>query len=136
MGKILIIGCGGVASVAIQKCCQVSEVFTEMCIASRTVSKCEALKEKLEGKTNTKITTAQVDADNVDELIALIEKEKPEVVLNLALPYQDLTIMDACLKTKSRKIQQNLNISGSGHIVKDLRRLVSQRFLEVDLTRE
>lgn len=100
MGKILIIGCGGVASVAIQKCCQVSEVFTEMCIASRTVSKCEALKEKLEGKTNTKITTAQVDADNVDELIALIEKEKPEVVLNLALPYQNLTIMDACLATK------------------------------------
>ena len=100
MGKILIIGCGGVASVAIQKCCQVSEVFTEMCIASRTVSKYEALKEKLEGKTNTKITTAQVDADNVDELIALIEKEKPEVVLNLALPYQDLTIMDACLATK------------------------------------
>ena len=100
MGKILIIGCGGVASVAIQKCCQVSEVFTEMCIASRTVSKCEALKEKLEGKTYTKITTAQVDADNVDELIALIEKEKPEVVLNLALPYQDLTIMDACLATK------------------------------------
>ena len=100
MGKILIIGCGGVASAAIQKCCQVSEVFTEMCIASRTVSKCEALKEKLEGKTNTKITTAQVDADNVDELIALIEKEKPEVVLNLALPYQDLTIMDACLATK------------------------------------
>lgn len=100
MGKILIIGCGGVASVAIQKCCQVSEVFTEMCIASRTVSKCEALKEKLEGKTSTKITTAQVDADNVDELIALIEKEKPEVVLNLALPYQNLTIMDACLATK------------------------------------
>lgn len=100
MGKILIIGCGGVASVAIQKCCQVSEVFTEMCIASRTISKCEALKEKLEGKTNTKITTAQVDADNVDELIASIEKEKPEVVLNLALPYQDLTIMDACLATK------------------------------------
>ena len=100
MGKILIIGSQSGISVAIQKCCQVSEVFTEMCIASRTVSKCEALKEKLEGKTNTKITTAQVDADNVDELIALIEKEKPEVVLNLALPYQDLTIMDACLATK------------------------------------
>ena len=105
MGKILIIGCGGVASVAIQKCCQVSEVFTEMCIASRTVSKCEALKEKLEGKTNTKITTAQVDADNVDELIALIEKEKPEVVLNLALPYQELTTMDACLATKVHYIE-------------------------------
>lgn len=99
MGKCLIIGCGGVASVAIHKCCQNSEVFEEICIASRTVSKCDALKEKLEGTTKTKITTAQVDADNVDELIALIEKVKPEVVLNLALPYQDLTIMDACLAT-------------------------------------
>ena len=100
MGKVLIIGCGGVASVAIQKCCQNSEVFEEVCIASRTVSKCDALKEKLEGKTKTKITTAQVDADNVDELIALIEKVKPDLVLNLALPYQDLTIIDACLATK------------------------------------
>ncbi len=100
MGKVLVIGCGGVANVAIQKCCQNSEVFEEVCIASRTVSKCDALKEKLEGKTKTKITTAQVDADNVDELIALIEKVKPDLVLNLALPYQDLTIMDACLATK------------------------------------
>ena len=97
MGKVLIIGCGGVASVAIQKCCQNSEVFEEICIASRTVSKCDALKEKLEGKTKTKITTAQVDADNVEELKALIRKVEPEVVLNLALPYQDLHIMDACL---------------------------------------
>ena len=86
MGKVLIIGCGGVASVAIQKCCQNSEVFSEICIASRTVSKCDALKEKLEGTTKTKITTAQVDADNVEELTALIKKEQPEVVLNLALP--------------------------------------------------
>ena len=77
MGKVLIIGCGGVASVAIHKCCQNSEVFSEVCIASRTKSKCDALKEKLEGTTKTKITTAQVNADNVDELIALIEKEKP-----------------------------------------------------------
>ena len=97
MGKVLIIGCGGVASVAIQKCCQNSEVFSEICIASRTVSKCDALKEKLEGTTKTKITTAQVDADNVEELKALIKKVEPEVVLNLALPYQDLHIMDACL---------------------------------------
>lgn len=100
MGKVLIIGCGGVASVAIHKCCQNSEVFEEICIASRTVSKCDALKEKLEKTTKTKITTAQVNADHVDELIALIEKVKPDVVLNLALPYQDLTIMDACLATK------------------------------------
>ena len=100
MGKALIIGCGGVGSVAIHKCCQNSEVFEEICIASRTVSKCEALKEKLENTTKTKITTAQVVADDVQALIALIEKVKPDVVLNLALPYQDLTIMDACLAAK------------------------------------
>lgn len=100
MGKALIIGCGGVASVAIQKCCQNSETFAELCIASRTKSKCDALKDKLEGKTDTKISTAQVDADNVDELIKLINEVKPDVVMNLALPYQDLTIMDACLATK------------------------------------
>jgi len=92
-----VIGCGGVASVAIHKICQNSEVFTELCIASRTVSKCDALKEKLQDKTSVKITTAQVDADHTEELIELINKVKPEVVLNLALPYQDLTIMDACL---------------------------------------
>ena len=100
MSRVMIIGCGGVASVAIAKCCQNSDVFTEIMIASRTKSKCDAMKEKLQPTTKTVITTAQVDADNVDELIALIEKEKPEVVLNLALPYQDLTIMDACLATK------------------------------------
>ncbi len=100
MGKALIIGCGGVASVAIHKCCQNSEVFEEICIASRTKSKCDALKEKLEKTTSTKITTAQVNADNVDELIALIRAYKPGVVLNLALPYQDLTIMEACLATR------------------------------------
>ncbi|MBC5689963.1 saccharopine dehydrogenase family protein [Mediterraneibacter sp. NSJ-55] len=98
MGKVMVIGCGGVASVAIHKICQNSEVFTELCIASRTVSKCDALKEKLQKTTKTNITTAQVDADNVQELTELIKKEKPEVVLNLALPYQDLTIMDACLE--------------------------------------
>ena len=70
MSKLLVIGCGGVASVAIQKCCQNSGTFTELCIASRTVSKCDALKEMLAGKTTTKITTAQVDADNVEELKA------------------------------------------------------------------
>ena len=99
MGKVLVIGCGGVAGVAIQKCAQNDAVFDEICIASRTVPKCDALKEKLEGKTKAKITTAQVDADNVPELVELIKKVQPDVVLNLALPYQDLTIMDACLET-------------------------------------
>ncbi|MGN1111630.1 MAG: saccharopine dehydrogenase family protein [Acutalibacteraceae bacterium] len=100
MSRLLIIGCGGVAGVAIHKCCQNSEVFTEICIASRTKSKCDALKEKLEGTTKTVITTAQVDADSKDELVKLINDYKPQAVLNLALPYQDLTIMDACLETK------------------------------------
>ena len=97
MSKLMIIGCGGVASVAIHKCCQNSEVFTEIMIASRTKSKCDALKEKLEGTTKTVITTAQVDAENVEELTALIRDYQPDAVLNVALPYQDLTIMDACL---------------------------------------
>lgn len=100
MSRLLVIGCGGVASVAIHKCCQLSEVFTELCIASRTKSKCDALKKELETKTSTKITTAQLDADHVDEIIALINSCKPDAVLNVALPYQDLTIMDACLATK------------------------------------
>ena len=73
-------------------------------IASRTKSKCDALKEKLQSTTKTVIETAQVNADNVDELIALIEAYKPDVVLNLALPYQDLTIMDACLATKTHYV--------------------------------
>ncbi|MCR4944934.1 MAG: saccharopine dehydrogenase family protein [Clostridium sp.] len=99
MGKALIIGAGGVASVVVHKCCQNSEVFEEICIASRTLSKCDALKDKLSGG-KTKITTAKVDADNVDELIELINDFKPDIVINVALPYQDLTIMDACLATK------------------------------------
>ncbi|MEA5040853.1 MAG: saccharopine dehydrogenase family protein [Clostridiaceae bacterium] len=104
MGKCMIIGCGGVASVAIHKCCQNSDVFEEILIASRTKSKCDALKAKLEGTTKTKIYTAQVDADNVNDLIALINEFQPDVVLNLALPYQDLTIMDACLATKTHYV--------------------------------
>jgi len=99
MGKALIIGAGGVASVVVHKCCQNPEVFEEICIASRTLSKCDALKAKLEGG-RTKIQTAQVDADHTDELIALIRKFQPDIVINVALPYQDLTIMDACLATR------------------------------------
>src|SRR5665647_764280 len=104
MGKALIIGCGGVAGVAIKKCCQNSEIFEEIMIASRTKSKCDKLKEELEGKTKTIIHTAKVNADVVPELVALINQFKPDVVLNLALPYQDLTIMDACVETKTHYI--------------------------------
>jgi len=99
MGRALIIGAGGVSSVVVHKCCQNPDVFEEICIASRTKSKCDALKEKLDGG-KTKITTAQLDADNTEEIIALINEYKPDIVINVALPYQDLTIMDACLATK------------------------------------
>ena len=98
MSRLLVIGCGGVASVAIRKCCQNSDVFTEIMIASRTKEKCDALKEKIESTTKTKIETAKVDADNVAEVAELIRAYKPDAVLNVALPYQDLTIMDACLE--------------------------------------
>ena len=97
MSKLMIIGCGGVARVAIAKCCQNSEVFTQIMIASRTVSKCEALAQELRPTTKTVITTAQVNADDVAELTALIKGYAPDAVLNVALPYQDLTIMEACL---------------------------------------
>ena len=95
--KLLVIGCGGVAAVAIQKCCQNSEMFPELVLASRTVEKCDALVASLNGKTNTVLSTAKVDADKVEEVVALIRRVQPYAVLNVALPYQDLTIMEACL---------------------------------------
>ena len=99
MGRALMIGAGGVAGVVAHKCCQNPQVFKELCIASRTLSKCNALKAKLAGS-KTKVTTAQLNADNTAEIIALIEQFKPDIVINVALPYQDLTIMEACLATK------------------------------------
>ncbi|MBS5115486.1 MAG: saccharopine dehydrogenase family protein [Erysipelotrichaceae bacterium] len=100
MGRALIIGAGGVSSVVVHKCCQNSEVFEEICIASRTKSKCDALKQQVDQFTKTKVTTAQVDADSVEELVALMKEYQPDIVINVALPYQDLTIMDACLECK------------------------------------
>lgn len=97
MSRVLIIGCGGVASVAIHKCCQASHVFEEICIASRTKSKCDALADSLRPNTRTKITTAQVDADKEEELVALIKAYQPDLVMHIALPYQNLSIMNACL---------------------------------------
>ena len=93
MSRVLVIGCGGVASVAIHKCCQLDDVFTELCIASRTKAKCDKLVAELAPKTKTKLTTAAVDADDVQQLAALIGDYRPELVMNLALPYQDLSIM-------------------------------------------
>ncbi len=95
MGKVLIIGAGGVGGVVTHKCAQVPEVFNEICLASRTVSKCENIASQLKSP----IKTAKVDADNTKETVKLIRDFKPELVINVALPYQDLTIMDACLET-------------------------------------
>ena len=98
--KLLIIGCGGVAQVAIKKCCQADNVFTEIMIASRTESKCKAVAEEMKSKTKAHLSTATVNADSVEEVVSLINSFKPAAVLNVALPYQDLTIMEACLKCK------------------------------------
>lgn len=94
MGRVLIIGAGGVGTVVVHKVAQNPEVFTEVMLASRTKSKCDAIAQTIGGG---KIQTAQVDADNVEDLIRLFNSFKPELVINVALPYQDLTIMDACL---------------------------------------
>lgn len=98
MSKLLVIGCGGVASVAIHKCAANSEVFNEILIASRTKEKCDALKNELGGRTKSVITTAEIDAMDVASTVKLIKDFKPDAVLNVALPYQDLAIMDACLE--------------------------------------
>ncbi len=95
MSKVLIIGAGGVGQVVTHKCAQVPEVFSEITLASRTKEKCDRIAAQL----SRPITTARVDADDVPELVALIKREKPDLVLNVALPYQDLHIMDACLET-------------------------------------
>ncbi|MEL6862842.1 MAG: saccharopine dehydrogenase family protein [Bacteroidota bacterium] len=100
MSKIMIIGAGGVGRVATYKCAQHPEVFSEIMLASRTVSKCEAIARDVQRDTGYQaIRTAAVDAENVPELVALIRAFQPKLVLHVALPYQDLTIMDACLET-------------------------------------
>lgn len=96
MSKVLIIGAGGVGQVVTYKCAQHPEVFSEIMLASRTKSKCDKIAAAIGGN---KVQTAQVDADNVPETVALIRSFQPYIVVNVALPYQDLHIMDACLET-------------------------------------
>ena len=97
MGKVLIIGAGGVGTVVVHKVAQNAEVFTEIVLASRTLSKCDIIAADVKKRTGVAVKTAQVDADSVPELVKLLNAEKPELLINVALPYQDLTIMDACL---------------------------------------
>ncbi|AFL69561.1 saccharopine dehydrogenase family protein [Sulfurospirillum barnesii] len=100
MATVLIIGAGGVSRVVTKKCAMNSDVFSKIVLASRTKSKCDQIASEIKESLHVNIETAAIDADDVDALVALIEKVKPALVLNIALPYQDLTIMDACVKTK------------------------------------
>lgn len=97
MAKVLIIGAGGVGNVVVKKCAQVPQVFSEIVLASRTKAKCD----KIASEVNCPILTEQVDADDAKQVAALIGKHKPDLVVNVALPYQDLPIMDACLETRT-----------------------------------
>lgn len=94
MSKVLIIGAGGVSNVVVRKCAENSQVYSEILLASRTKSKCDAIAEDIR---NIPVHTAKVDADKASEVSSLIRDFKPELVINVALPYQDLPIMDACL---------------------------------------
>lgn len=98
MRTTLIIGAGGVGRVVVHKCVQNSDTFGQIVLASRTKKRCDDIKAELP---EANIVTEQVDADSVDDLVALIDKHKPSIVINVALPYQDLTIMDACIATKT-----------------------------------
>lgn len=100
MSKIVIIGAGGVGRVVAHKCSKLPDVFSEICLASRTLSKCDSIASELDRN----IFTAQIDADNVAETAALIKEFKANLVINVALPYQDLTIMDACLEASAHYI--------------------------------
>jgi len=97
MAKVLIIGAGGVSNVVVKKCAQHSDVFSSIALASRTKSKCDAIAADVLRKYGVEVKTERVDADDVADTVRVIKKFAPDLVLNVALPYQDLTIMDACL---------------------------------------
>lgn len=99
MASVLIIGAGGVGQVVTHKCAQLGDVFTDITLASRTESRCQAIAGQIRDSQGVEIATARVDADDTAETAALIRRVKPKLVINVALPYQDLSIMDACLET-------------------------------------
>ncbi len=98
MGRVLILGAGGVGRVVAHKCAQHPDVFANIMLASRTKSKCDQIRDDIKERVGVEIETAEVDADKTKELVALIKKFKPDLVINVALPYQDLAVMDACLE--------------------------------------
>src|SRR5262245_37759389 len=98
MAKVLIIGAGGVGGVVAHKCAMTPDVFDDIVLASRTKARCDAIATQIREMHGRTIATAQVDADDVPQTVALIRRESPQLVINVALPYQDLTLMDACLE--------------------------------------
>ena len=132
MAKVVIIGAGGVGTVVAHKCAQHPEVFTEVVIASRTRSKCEAIVEAI-GKPN--FSADVVDADSVPQLVELFHRHKPELVINVALPYQDLTIMDACLLCGVNYLDTaNYEPKDEAHFEYSWQWAYKQRFEEAGLT--
>ena len=125
MSKVLVIGAGGVSSVAVHKMAQLPEIFSAVILASRRRFKCDAIAASVKERFGYEVETAEVDADDVDATAALIERVRPKLVVNLALPYQDLAIMDACLAPAStistppitsRATRRSSNITGNGPI--------------------
>jgi saccharopine dehydrogenase (NAD+, L-lysine-forming) len=98
MGRVLIVGAGGVGGVVAHKCAQNPEIFGEITLASRTLSRCEKIRDQIKTLWGREIAVERVDADNVPETVALLKRLKPDVLINVALPYQDLPLMDACLE--------------------------------------
>ncbi len=97
MSRVLVIGAGGVGSVAVHKMAMNADIFSHISLASRTKSKCDAIAASVKERTGVVVDTYEIDAEEVPALTRLIEKVQPALVVNLALPYQDLAIMDACL---------------------------------------
>ncbi|MCI9172020.1 saccharopine dehydrogenase family protein [uncultured Duncaniella sp.] len=132
MAKVVIIGAGGVGTVVAHKCAQHPDVFTEIVIASRTRSKCEAVVEAI-GKPN--LSADVVDADSVPQLVELFNRHKPQLVINVALPYQDLTIMDACLICGVNYLDTaNYEPKDEAHFEYSWQWAYKQRFEEAGLT--
>ncbi|MCI6643714.1 MAG: saccharopine dehydrogenase family protein [Alloprevotella sp.] len=132
MGKVLIIGAGGVATVAAHKVAKNTDVFDEIMIASRTKSKCDDIVKAIG---NPNIKTAQVDADSVEQLVALFNEFKPDLVMNLALPYQDLTIMEACLQSGCNYLDTaNYEPKDVAHFEYSWQWAFKERFEEAGLT--
>ena len=128
MAKVVIIGAGGVGTVVAHKCAQHPDVFTEIVIASRTRSKCEAVVEP-------NLSADVVDADSVPQLVELFNRHKPQLVINVALPYQDLTIMDACLICGVNYLDTaNYEPKDEAHFEYSWQWAYKQRFEEAGLT--